>query len=140
MNLTKNPEIEYKRLFDVPRERVFEAFADQKQLALWWGPKSFTNTISRFEFRPGGRWEMVMHGPDGKDYPNEAEFVEVAPARVVFRHFKPDFQLTMLFGERAGKAELSWRMRWEGPLDEKLRVFLASKNEENFDRLEVYLK
>jgi uncharacterized protein YndB with AHSA1/START domain len=35
------------------------------------GPKDFTHTFEQFEFKPGGRWVLVMHGPNGANYPNE---------------------------------------------------------------------
>ena len=57
------------RLLDAPRELVFSAFTDPKHLAQWWGPNGFTTTTHSFEFRPGGVWRFVMHGPDGRDYP-----------------------------------------------------------------------
>jgi uncharacterized protein YndB with AHSA1/START domain len=56
------------RLFAAPRDLVFAAFTDPKHLSQWWGPRSFTTTTSAFDFRPGGEWCHVMHGPDGRDY------------------------------------------------------------------------
>ena len=70
------------RVFDAPRDLVFSAFTDPKHLAQWWGPDGFTTTTSAFEFRPGGVWRFVMHGPDGRDYQNRITFDEiVAPER-----------------------------------------------------------
>ena len=54
--------------------RVFQAFAQPEQLVRWRGPAGFSNSFETFEFRPGGRWKYVMHGPDGKNYPNESVF------------------------------------------------------------------
>src|SRR5580700_6172332 len=56
--------------FDAPRELVFAAWTDPKHLSQWWGPNGFTTTTSSFDFRPGGIWRFVMHGPDGRDYQN----------------------------------------------------------------------
>jgi uncharacterized protein YndB with AHSA1/START domain len=55
------------REFDAPRALVFEAWTDPKHLSQWWGPNGFTTTTSSFDFRPGGVWRFVMHGPDGRD-------------------------------------------------------------------------
>jgi len=63
-------EITLSRLFDAPREVVFDAWTDPRQIAAWWGPDGFTNTIQEMDVRPGGVWRFVMHGPDGVDYPN----------------------------------------------------------------------
>jgi len=80
------------RTIDGPRDLVFEMYADVKHLTNWWGPDGFTTTTHRFEFRPGGVWGFVMHGPDGVDYPEWIEYREIVrPERIVLEH-----------GERAG--------------------------------------
>jgi uncharacterized protein YndB with AHSA1/START domain len=64
-------------VFDAPRALVFKAWTDPGHLAHWWGPHGFTTTIQEMDLRPGGRWDHVMHGPDGADYPNYSTFIEV---------------------------------------------------------------
>ena len=95
--MTTNPseestpfEIVSTRVFAAPRGLVFEAFSNPDHLKHWWGPKGFTNTFSEFDLRPGGAWRFVMHGPDGVDYQNASDFVEVVkPERIVFQHLRP---------------------------------------------------
>lgn len=67
------------RVFDAPRNMVYEAFADPKQVAEWWGPHGFSTTVLKMDLRPGGKWSIVMHGPDGTNYPNEMTFTDVVP-------------------------------------------------------------
>src|SRR6476659_8272634 len=75
------------RVLPYPPQLVFEAFARPELLARWWGPNGFTNTFEVFEFKPGGHWKFVMHGPDGTNYPNESVFLELhAPFRIVIQH------------------------------------------------------
>ena len=76
------------RVFDAPRELVWQAWTDPKHLAQWWGPNGFTTTTtSAFEFRAGGIWRFVMHGPDGRDYQNRITFDEIVnPERIIYRH------------------------------------------------------
>jgi len=64
-------------------EAVFEAFRDPACLARWWGPDGFTNSFDTFEFRPGGQWLFTMHGPDGANYPNQSEFLEIVPHALI---------------------------------------------------------
>ena len=72
------------RLFDAAPKQLFEAFSDPVQLAKWWGPEGFTNTIEEFDFRPGGAWRITMHAPNGGDFANESQIVEfVKPTRIV---------------------------------------------------------
>jgi uncharacterized protein YndB with AHSA1/START domain len=136
-------EIVSTRVFAAPRELVWRAFADPAQLARWWGPKGFTNTIHEFDFRPGGWWRFVMHAPNGADYPNESEFTAVAkPERIDFVHQRPvhRFQMTMLFADRRGQTELTWRMLFDTVADcEPIRRFITEANEQNFDRLAAHL-
>ena len=103
------------RVFDAPRELVFAAFTDPEHLAQWWGPDGFTTTTSKFEFRAGGIWRFVMHGPDGRDYQNRITFDEIiAPERIVYRHSGGDdvepvqFKQTLTFEDLGGKTKLTW--------------------------------
>jgi uncharacterized protein YndB with AHSA1/START domain len=80
-------EIVVSRTITGPRRLVFQAFTDVRHLDRWWGPDGFTTTTRSFEFRPGGVWDFVMHGPDGTDYPNRIEWLEIVPPeRLVFLH------------------------------------------------------
>ncbi len=47
-------DIDTARTLPFSRQAVFDAFADPRQLALWWGPDGFSNVIHRFDFHPGG--------------------------------------------------------------------------------------
>ena len=71
--------------FPFPPREIFAAFEQADKLARWWGPKGFTNTFQQFEFKPGGRWVFVMHGPNGEVMPLKGCFLEVVPQeRLVF--------------------------------------------------------
>jgi uncharacterized protein YndB with AHSA1/START domain len=84
---TADREIVLTRVFDAPRELVWEAWTDPKHVVNWWGPRGFTTTIEKMDVRPGGVWKHVMHGPDGTDYPNSSVFKEVVkPERIVYSH------------------------------------------------------
>ncbi|MEO7911499.1 MAG: SRPBCC family protein [Roseiflexaceae bacterium] len=131
------------RVFNAPRESVFRAFSDPHVLALWWGPKDFTNTFQEFDLRPGGAWRFVMHGPDGAMYQMAKEFIEVVPAeRIILLHPDPQhrFLMTITFAEEADTTRLTWRMRFESAAEfEKVSGIIPAVNEQNFDRLEAQL-
>jgi uncharacterized protein YndB with AHSA1/START domain len=69
------------RLIDAPRDLVWSVWTDPKHLARWWGPDGFRTTTSSFDFKPGGVWRFVMHGPDGRDYDNRVTFDEIVRLR-----------------------------------------------------------
>ena len=72
-----------RRVLPYLPQEVFDAFARPEVLARWWGPAGSTNTFEVFEFRPGGRWKFVMHGPNDTHHPNESVFIELrAPSAV----------------------------------------------------------
>ena len=131
------------RLFDASPTQLFEAFSDPTQLAKWWGPEGFTNTIHQFDFRPGGVWHLTMHGPNGTDFENESQIVEFEkPVRIVFEHLRPFhwYRMTMTYRPVGERTELKWVMNLEAsPDSEKLKAFIEQANEQNFDRLAVHL-
>ncbi|GLQ57223.1 SRPBCC family protein [Devosia nitrariae] len=89
---TTDREIVISRVINAPRELVFEAFTDVRHLSQWWGPEGFTTTTRAFEFRVGGVWDFVMHGPDGTDYQEWISWTEITPPE----------QIAMLHGESRG--------------------------------------
>lgn len=100
---TADREIVISRVIDAPRKLVFAAFTELRHLSRWWGPEGFTTTTRSFEFRAGGVWDFVMHGPDGTDYPEWITWTEiVSPERIVLLHGEsPDdpntFESTLTF-------------------------------------------
>ena len=84
---TADREIVVSRVIDAPRELVFEAFTEVRHLARWWGPEGFTTTTRAFEFRVGGNWDFVMHGPDGTDFQDWITWTEIVPPeRIALLH------------------------------------------------------
>ena len=117
---------------------VFAAMSDPARVARWWGPTGFTSTIHRFEFEPGGQWLLTMHGPDGKDHPNESRFTRVVVDHVVeFEHLsRPHFVLTLELAPRGDGTEVSWRQTFDTARDfERVAQFVAVANAQNLDRL-----
>ena len=84
---TADREIVISRVIGAPRELVFEAFTRVQHLSRWWGPEGFTTTTRSFEFRVGGEWDFVMHGPDGTDYQEWITWREIVPPeRIALLH------------------------------------------------------
>lgn len=98
------------RTFDAPRELVFAAWSSAEHLAQWWGPNGFTLTTSQFDFRVGGVWEFVMHGPDGRNYNNRIVYTAIeAPSRIEYSHTKL-FDAVATFEEHDGKTTVTMCM------------------------------
>jgi uncharacterized protein YndB with AHSA1/START domain len=109
----------------------------------WWGPAGFSNTFEVFEFKPGGHWKFVMHGPDGADYPNESQFLELqAPTKLVIQHAnQPRFKLTVSLDAAGSGTRLHWAQAFEdSQVAAHVRHIVEPANEQNLDRLTAVLK
>ncbi|MEW5989895.1 MAG: SRPBCC domain-containing protein [Chloroflexota bacterium] len=72
--------------FEASPERVWQLWADPRQLERWWGPPTYPATVTSHDLRPGGRVEYHMTGPEGDQPAGYWEVVEVdPPRRLVFR-------------------------------------------------------
>ncbi|MCP5464935.1 MAG: SRPBCC domain-containing protein [Deltaproteobacteria bacterium] len=124
-------------------DQVFAVFSDSKRLAQWWGPDGFTNSFDVCEFKTGGQWIFTMHGPDGRDYPNECVFSEIeSPNKIVIQHVcEPRFTLTIVLNATESGTILSWSQAFENDkFAKKMEDFLKGANEQNIDRLVTELQ
>jgi uncharacterized protein YndB with AHSA1/START domain len=115
-NATADREIVTTRVINAPRDLVWKAWASVGHLSQWWGPNGFTTTTSAFDFRAGGVWRFVMHGPDGRDYQNRIRYTEIVEReRIVIEHDdgsdvpKISFHNTVTFTESGGKTTVTMR-------------------------------
>lgn len=136
------------RVFDAPRELVFDAWTRPEHMAGWYGPIGVTTPLSSIsmDVRPGGTWRATMvKDDDGTEFPQSGVYQEVvAPERLVFTWGAPDDPgrqalATITFAETGGKttmtfhltglpAELEQSVRegWNGAF-ESLTNYLESK-------------
>jgi hypothetical protein len=82
-----------------------------------------------------------MHGPDGKNYPNDSVFLEVSPQRIVIRHVSPpNFTLTITLAEDNGQTNLAWHQPFDDPrVAAGLAQIIIPANEQNLNRLHAVL-
>ncbi|MBD2355427.1 SRPBCC domain-containing protein [Tolypothrix sp. FACHB-123] len=118
-------EIIITRIFNAPRELVFQAWTDPKHIVQWWGPKGFTTRVTELDLRPGGQSRYVMVGPDGTEYPVKGVFYEIVPPeRIVSSdEFDEGFEqlingdlpqgivMTVMFEDLEGKTKLTLQIR-----------------------------
>ena len=137
-------EIVSTRIVNFGTETVFEAFANPAHLKNWWGPAGFTNTFNEFDFRVGGKWSFIMHGPEAGNYANECEFIKIKKPTLIAwkRHSQPFFQVLFMFESIAeSKTKIVFKMLFDTAKEcSKLKPYVVDKNEENFDKLELELE
>ena len=85
----KNPQaltMTVEAEFDAPAGRVWQLWADPRQLERWWGPPTYPATVTLHDVNPGGRVEYHMTGPEGDQPKGYWEITEAEPPkRLVFR-------------------------------------------------------
>jgi uncharacterized protein YndB with AHSA1/START domain len=78
--------ITVKAEFDASAERVWQLWADPRQLERWWGPPSYPATVTSHDLRAGGRVAYYMTGPEGDTPQGYWDILEVDPPRsLVFK-------------------------------------------------------
>ena len=142
---TADRELRISRVFNAPIELVWEVWTDPNHIKNWWGPNGFTNTITQMDMKPGGEWDLVMHGPDGTDYKNKSVFQEVIKhKRIVYEHVTgPKFTATVEFEERGATTFLSWHMLFQSREEfiQTVKTFKADEGlRQNIEKLNAYLQ
>lgn len=141
-------ELHIHRVYDAPLQAVWDAWTDPRQAAQWWGPRGFTLTTHSKDLRTGGSWVYTMHGPDGVNYPNKTQYLEVVDrAKLVYDHGANDerpplFRVTVLFSETGGKTKMDMTMTLPTPeAAEEARKFIKKAGgDSTWDRLAEYLE
>ncbi|MGQ0540356.1 MAG: SRPBCC domain-containing protein [Blastocatellia bacterium] len=80
---SKDTELVITREFDAPRDLVWQVWTEPKHIEKWFGPEGFNTRVKSMDFRQGGKWEYVMIGPDGAEYPFGGVYLEIEPIEKV---------------------------------------------------------
>jgi uncharacterized protein YndB with AHSA1/START domain len=83
-------EIRIERIFDAPRERVWQAMTDPALIVQWWAGETRKLVIERYEPHRGGHWRFVCEGKDGVAHGFEGRFREITPPERVVQTFEWD--------------------------------------------------
>lgn len=141
-------EIVIRRVLDAPPALVYQAWTDPERMSKWWGPRGFTTTVHSSDVRQGGVTRYTMHGPDGTDYANRSDYLEVEKGRrLVYWHGgdghdpSPPFHVTVTFEDRGGKTALTLRSLFasKAERDEKIRFGAVQGGNQSMDRLAEHL-
>ena len=105
-------EIVMTRVFDAPRQLVFDAFTKPELLKRWFGPRGWSLVVCEVDLKVGGTFRFVLRGPDGRDMGMRGVYREiVAPERSVhvesFDDFPGESQVTTVLVEQGGKTTLT---------------------------------
>lgn len=149
--MNKSNEIQLVRVYDAPVKAVWEAWTDEEQVSQWWGPRGFSITTHSKETRTGGHWRLTMHGPDGVDYLNVTNYLEVVPySKLHYDHgggdeTKPLFRVTVNFSETAGNPnqttmDMSMVCPTPEAAEQTRKIIKNAGGESTWDRLAEFLE
>ena len=141
-------EIVMTRVFDAPRDLVFEAHTSCEHLSRWWGPRRYEIIGCEVDFRPGGAWRIVHRDPEGQEFAFRGEYREIVrPERIVwtfeFEGMPGSISVeTMTLDEHDGKTTFTATSVFDsvearnGMLESGMEAGAA----ETMDRLDEYLE
>jgi uncharacterized protein YndB with AHSA1/START domain len=149
-------EITIVRTYDAPREKVWQAWTDPKQLAQWWAPRGFTNPTVEIDAKVGGELYIVMQAGkelgamSGMKAPMKGIFSEVvAPEKLVFSNMALDEagnvmlsgETSVTFEDIGGKTKMTVRTGAEGtvPNAEQMLGGMEQGWNEQSDKLAEFL-
>lgn len=85
VNRATDSKLMITRVFDAPRELVFQAWTEPERLAQWWGPKGYELHIAKLDLRPGGIFLGSQRSPEGHVMWGKFVYQEIiASERLVF--------------------------------------------------------
>ena len=140
-------EIVMTRVFDAPRDLVFEAHTSCEHMSKWWGPRRYEVAECDIDFREGGRWRVVHVGPDGERQGFGGRYIEIVrPERITWTFAwdgAPDQEgpETLTLEERDGKTILTTRSVFPSAevRDAVLASGMSEGAAETWDRLAEYV-
>jgi uncharacterized protein YndB with AHSA1/START domain len=152
-------EIVITRVFNAPRERVWQAWTEPERIKCWWGPRGFTTPYYAIDLQVGGKYLNCMRSSAGEDYWSTGTYLEVvtheklvstdsfadkdgnivpASAYGISVEWAADAQIALTFEDLAGKTRLT--LKHSGVPEGKDGDLTEEGWEESFDRLAKCLK
>ncbi len=139
-------EVVLTRVFDAPRELVYDAFTKPELLKCWFGPRGWSLVVCEVDLRVGGAWRFVLRGPDGAEMGMYGVYRELArPERSVhterFDDYPGESVVMAVFAEHDGKTTLTATVLYES---QEIRDMVVSSGMEHgaaetYDKLAEYL-
>jgi uncharacterized protein YndB with AHSA1/START domain len=120
--------LEIRRTFSAPRDRVFRAWTRPEELTKWAAPGPMQVPTAEVDLKVGGRYRMVMRGPDGAEHRVSGVYKQVdPPKRLVYTwqwEQTPDAVETVVtveFRDLGASTEIVLRQEGFSSIDERER-------------------
>ena len=142
VTLPSEREIVMTRVFDAPRQMIYDAWTKPELLKRWFGPRGWSLVVCEIDLRVGGKWHFVLRGPDGKEMGMGGVYRELAPPErdvhtEKFDDYPGESLVTGVVTESAGKTTMTATILY--PSQEVRDAVIKSGMEhgaaESYDRL-----
>lgn len=149
VTLPSDLEIEMRRVFNAPRQMVWDAHTKPEHLRHWWGMGDPGLSTFEVDLRPGGGYRFVCVSPGGgEEYGFRGEYREIDPPKKLVQTFEFDglpghvSEETLTFIEEGGKTTLISLSRFANVEDRDgmLNSGVEAGASVSMDQLEVYLE
>jgi len=100
------------RVFNAPRQLVWDAFSKPELLKRWFGPRGYSLSVCEVDHRVGGKWRFVILTPEGKEVGMRGIYQELAPPQrsvhtESFDDFPGESIVTSVLTEADGKTTMT---------------------------------
>ena len=146
----KKDGIVIERIFDAPREKVWNAWTDPETVKKWWGPEGFTAPSIKIDLRVGGKYIYAMQGPKGSEWDrvmySSGIFKEIIPnEKIVTSDYFSDEHGNKIKPSQEGQdedfpTEMTVTITFEETADGKTKLTLFYPKAENEAQYEAMLK
>lgn len=141
-------DVVISRIFNAPRELVFNTYTDPTTVPDWWGPKRYKTTVDKMDVKKGGIWRFIHRDVEGNEFAFNGVYHEVGSPEKLINTFEvegyPGFVglVTTLFEEMPdGKTKFIETTVYQSP-EAREGMIQAGMSEgaiELLDRLEELL-
>ena len=136
------------RVFDAPRELVFEAWTSPEHVPHWLlGPEGWEMPVCEIDLRPGGSWRYVWRRADGTEMEMDGDFNDVAPPERIVNTERwggdwPETVNTVAFTEEDGRTTVTITVLYpsQEARDAAIGTGMADGADESFARLDERLR
>ena len=148
LTMVSDEEIAIRRVFDAPRQLVFEAHTKPEHVTQWLlGPEGWTMPVCEIDLRPGGSWRFTWQHADGRKLEMSGVYREVVPVERIVNTERwgaewPETVNTTLFSERDRETTVTQIVRYpsKAARDAALATGMMSGVERSYDLLDALLR
>jgi uncharacterized protein YndB with AHSA1/START domain len=74
-------ELSFELILNAPKEKLYRGWTEPELMKQWFAPAPWTTPHAETDVRPGGASNVVMRSPEGQEFPNPGQYLEVIPNR-----------------------------------------------------------